>query len=716
MPEPHYRTCTLCEAMCGIRVETEGQRVVEIRGDDQDPFSRGHICPKALGLKDLHEDPDRLRTPLKRVGERFEPISWDEALDTVARQLLRVQKAHGRNAVAVYQGNPTVHNLGSMIFSPFFVASLRTRACFSATSVDQLPHMLAAYAMFGHQLAIPLPDVDRTDFMLILGANPAVSNGSLMTAPGIEARLRGIRARGGSVVLVDPRRTETAKLASEHHFIRPGTDALFLMAMLHTLLRERLTTLAHLRDVSTGFEELERLAAPFSPEAVSAHVGISEEVISGLALKLARTERAVVYGRMGTSTQDFGGLCAWLINVLNAVTGHLDSVGGAMFTRPAIDPFTAGVYGRGHFNRHQSRVRNLPEFSGELPVSALAEEIETPGQGQIRALISSCGNPVLSTPNGARLEQVLPQLDFMVSVDMYLNETSRHANIILPPASPLEREHYDLAFHVLAVRNTAKYSDPVWPRPADARHDWEIWNELWWRMELRPVQRVLAKARALTLATLGPRGIVDLLLRTGPHGLRAGRKGLSVARLRASRHGIDLGPLVPILKLRLRQGRQKLALAPSIFVQDVPRLLGVLRAPVDAKGLVLIGRRQLRSNNSWLHNSERLIKGPARCTLQMHPADAAKRGLRAGGDVEITSRVGHLRVPLEITESLMEGVVSLPHGFGHLRQTKGARVALRIATAHAGESINDLTDDHRVDALTGNASFSGLPVQVRAIP
>jgi anaerobic selenocysteine-containing dehydrogenase len=715
MTREHFRTCTLCEAMCGIRLEVDGPRVLSIRGDEEDPFSRGHICPKAMGLKDLHDDPDRLRTPLRRVGERFEPIGWNEAFDLAAERLRAIRTEHGPKALALYQGNPTVHNLGSMLWGPLFARALGARARFSATSVDQLPHMLAAYSMFGHQLAIPVPDVDRTDLMILLGANPAVSNGSLMTAPGIADRLRAIRARGGQVIVLDPRRSETAELASAHHFVRPGSDVFLLLGMLHTLCRERMTTLAHLAPYARNFEALRSLSLPYTPAAVAEVVGVPARVIEELALALARTERAVIYGRMGVSTQEFGTLSCWLINVLNAITGHLDSVGGAMFTSPAIDPFYLGNYSAGHFDRYRSRVRNLPEFGGELPVATLAEEIDTPGPGQIRALVTSCGNPVLSTPNGARLERALPTLSFMVSIDMYLNETSRHAHLILPPAGPLERDHYDLAFHLLAVRNTAKYSAPVFPRSPDARHDWEIMGELSARLAPSALGRAAGRVQARVLSALGPRGIVDILLRTGPYGvLRRGARGLSVATLLAEPHGVDLGPLVPVLGARLHKLGQKLELAPQPFLADLPRVAHAFRERRAAGALVLIGRRQLRSNNSWLHNSARLIKGPPRCTLQMNPRDAKQRSLQKGALVEVRSRVGSVRVPLEITDALMEGVVSLPHGFGHARRAGGPKTAQRVAEAHAGESINDLTDERRVDELSGNASFSGLPVEVHA--
>ncbi|MFT3925912.1 MAG: molybdopterin oxidoreductase family protein [Myxococcales bacterium] len=708
----HYRTCTLCEAMCGLVIETKGSEVSAIRGDQEDPFSRGHICPKAMALKDLHDDSDRLRTPLKREGDKFVPIGWDEAFDLVAEGIKRVQRAHGKSAVALYQGNPTVHNYGSMLFAPMFMAALGTRARFSATSVDQLPHMLASLWMFGHQLLMPVPDLDRTDYFLVLGANPAVSNGSLMTAPGAKDRIEGIVARGGKVVVIDPRRSETSALASEHHFVRPGKDALLLLGLIHTVFDEQLAKPGRLEAFTQGRSEVERLVRPYAPERVAKVVGIEAGTIRRLAREFAKAERAVCYGRMGVSTQDFGGLTCWLINVLNIITGNLDRVGGAMFTSPAVDLVQLPVRQfQGHYGLYKSRVRGLPEFGGELPVAALAEEIETEGKGQIRGLVTSAGNPVLSTPNGVRLERALPKLEFMVSIDFYLNETTRHAHVILPPSGPLEHDHYDIALHLLQVRNTAKYSKAIFPRPSEARHDWEILSELTWRLVDGRLARLAARAQAEVTCKLEPKGMVDLLLRAGPHGDRfiPLKRGLSIKQLEQQPHGVDLGGLEPRFPERLKTRGKQIQLAPEPLVQDLRRLEQALREDERAEpGLVLIGRRQLRSNNSWMHNSLRLVKGPVRCTLQMHPEDAQARGLNHGELVQIRSRVGSVEAPLEVTEALMPGVVSLPHGWGHTR--KGTK--LQVAEQHPGASINDVTDEARVDALAGTASFSGLPVQV----
>jgi anaerobic selenocysteine-containing dehydrogenase len=712
---PHFATCNLCEAICGIVVETDGDRVASIRGDADDPFSRGHICPKAAALKDLHEDPDRLRRPMRRDGEKWTPMEWGEALDLVAQRLREVQAQHGRDSVGVYQGNPSVHSLGAMLFAPWFVRALRTKSRFSATSTDQLPQMLAAYAMFGHQLLIPIPDIDHTDHLLIFGANPVVSNGSLMTAPDVAKRLAAIRARGGRVVVLDPRRTETAEAADAHHFVRPGRDALVLFAMIHTLFAEGLVRTGRLSPFVIGVADVRVAAEAFAPERVADATGLSAETIRTLARDFAKAERAVCYGRVGLCTQDFGGLGSWLVNVLNVLTARLDAPGGSMFTKPALDVVGMNLLGRGHFAKWKSRVRGLPEFGGELPVAALSEEIETPGDGQIRAMVTSSGNPVLSSPNGGRLDRALASLDFMVSIDFYVNETTRHAHVILPPTAALERDHYDAVFHTLAIRNTARFSPAVFPKPEGTLHDWEIFTALAERLRAAKggVDALRAHVEAAAIRKLGPRTIVDLGLRMGPYGgkLVPLRRGLSLSELLEKPHGVDLGALQPCLPGGLKTKDGRVHLAPAIFLGDVPRLERVLAEGGGVAALSLIGRRSLRSNNSWMHNSLRLVKGPRRCTLKMSPPDAHARSLAQGDRVRVKSRAGTIEVELEISDEMMPGVVSLPHGWGHDRPG----VQLRVASAHAGASLNDLTDEASVDALTGTADFV-VPVTVERAP
>lgn len=717
MAELHFRTCTICEAMCGLALEMEDGKITSIRGDRDDPLSRGYLCPKAYALKDIHEDPDRLKQPMRRVGTQWEPISWQEALDETAERLHAVRKAHGPDSIAYYQGNPHIHNYGATLMAMELVASLGTRTCFSTASMDHLPHLLASYLMFGHQLLLPIPDIDRTQYLLILGANPAVSNGSLMTAPDVPRRLKELRQRGGKVVVIDPRRTRTAELADAHHFIRPGTDALLMLAMVRTLFEEGLVKPGRLESFTDGINLLREAAQPFRPEDVALRTGIAAETIRALARDFAAAPSAVAYGRVGTSTQEFGALSCWLLLALNILTGNLDRPGGSLFTRPAVDVAAVGkLMGLGgSFGKYRSRVRGLPAFTGELPVATLAEEIDTPGDSRIRALICSAGNPVLSTPDGARLDRALAGLDFMVAIDFYLNETARHAHIILPPTFALERDHYDLSMHVLAVRNTIRYTGPLFDPGPEARHDWQIYLELATRLDkLRGPAGWAGALKRSMLKRLTPRGMLDLMLRMGPYGskLNPFGNGPTTRKLLAQPHAQDLGSLEPRLPQRLYTPGRRIQLAPAPYLEDLRRLAErhPLGQPAPDEGLVLVGRRELRSNNSWTHNVQRLVKGRDMCTLWMHPEDARAHGLSGGQQVEIRSRVGTVVAPLQVTEAIMRGVVSLPHGFGHTKE--GTR--LTVASRQPGASINDLTDTQRVDSLSGTIAFSGVPVTVRS--
>ena len=709
--EIHHRCCHLCEASCGVRITTESGRITDLRGDPDDPFSRGYICPKATALIDIHDDPDRLRTPVRRVreagGDRWEPLGWDEAFDLVASRLRAVQREHGPDAVAVYQGNPTAHNLGLLTYGQLLLRRLGTRQLYSATSADQLPHMLSSLLMFGHQLLLPVPDVDRTDYFLVLGANPVVSNGSLMTAPDMKRRIAALRARGGRLVVLDPRRSETARLADQHVFIRPGGDAPLLLALLHALFEGDLVRPGRLAAHLAGLDRVRELAAQFPAERVQAATGVAPDTVRQIARDLAAADSAAVYGRVGVCTQEFGGLSSWLINLVNIVTGNLDRPGGAMFSTPAIDlvGLTTRIGMRGSFGAHRSRVRGLPEFGGELPVSCMAEEMDTPGPGQIRALITSAGNPVLSTPNGARLERALPGLDFMVSIDIYRNETTRFADVILPPTFALERDHVELAAFAVSVRNGARSFPALFRRGPDQRHDWEICLELASRLQVPggPLGRAAGALMRRAGRRIGPRGLIRAGVALGPYR----RRGVTLDTIDRAVHGLDLGPLEPRLPDGLHTRDRRIELAPRAYLDDISRLAG--RVDAASGELVLIGRRQLRSNNSWLHNSQRLVKGKPRCTLLVHPDDAARLGLPDGGHARVRSRVGSAEVVVEVSDEIMPGVVSLPHGWGHRRPG----VALRVAAAQAGASVNDLTDEAFLDQLSGTAGFSGVPVEVR---
>jgi len=688
----HYRACNLCEAICGLAIEVEDDRIVSIKGDAADPFSRGHICPKAVALQDIQTDPDRLRTPMRRDGADWRAIGWDEAFAFAAEGIAAVIRAHGGDAVATYQGNPNVHNWGMMTHAAAYLGLIRTKNRFSATSVDQLPFQLAGYWMYGHQLLLPIPDIDHTDYFLMLGANPLVSNGSLMTVPDVTKRLRAIQARGGKLVVIDPRRTETAMIASEHHFVRPGTDAAFLLGLLSTLLDEGLARPVEHLD---GFDAVAARILPFTAERAAGITGIPAGEIRRIARDFAAAPRAVCYGRMGVSTQVHGSLCQWLIQLINIATGNLDRVGGALVTRPAFDIVGAPGSRPGSYGRWTSRVGGRAEVLGELPVAALAEEMLTPGAGQIRALVTLAGNPVLSTPNGRQVEQGLAGLDFMLSIDPYLNETTRHADLILPPTSALERDHYDMTFNLFAVRNVARWNPPILPKPAGALDDWEI---------LEGLGQALAAALGQEPKRLPkPARMLDAGLRAGPY-------DLSLDALQAAPHGLDLGPLEPSFPERLATPNKRIQCAPAPLMAALDQLETSLFGGT-APELVLIGRRHIRSNNSWMHNFERLVKGKPRCQLMMHPDDLGRYGFAEGQRVRLTSRIGSLEVEVAGTDEVMPGVVSLPHGWGHGR----AGTSIAVAEAHAGVSANDLTDDRFIDAVSGNAALNGVPVAVAAI-
>ncbi|AUG06145.1 molybdopterin oxidoreductase family protein [Pseudomonas sp. S09G 359] len=696
----HHRACHLCEAICGLTLETtradDGSlAITSIKGDALDTFSRGHICPKAVALQDIQNDPDRLHQPMLRVGSEWQPIAWDEAFALVAERLAGIQARHGQNAVAVYQGNPSVHNYGLMTHSNYFLGQLKTRNRFSATSVDQLPHHLTSHLMYGHGLLLPIPDIDHTDFMLILGGNPLASNGSIMTVPDVEKRLKAIQARGGRVVVVDPRRSETAAMADQHLFVRPGGDAALLFGLLNTLFSENLTRNSHLPVV--GLEDVRRAISGFTAEAMSRQCAVPAEQIRQLARDFAAADKAVCYGRMGVSTQAFGTLCHWLVQLINLVTGNLDRVGGALCTTPAVD--LVASTGGGHFNRWQSRVSGRPEYGGELPVSALAEEMLTEGEGQIRALVTVAGNPVLSTPNGRQLEQALDGLEFMVSIDLYINETTRYADLILPSTSALENDHYDTTFNMFAVRNVTRFNRAILPKPAGALHDWEIFVGL--------AKAFAVQTGATLKPTMPPAQMIDFGLRAGTYGEASTHK-LSVAMLADHPHGVDLGPLKPNLAARLKTADGNVQAAPAVILADLARF-AAQPVPV-ADELLLIGRRHVRSNNSWMHNYHRLVKGKPRHQLLMHPDDLARRQLSDGQRVRVSSRIGMIEVEVLASLDMMPGVVSLPHGWGHGRPG----VQMTIASGQPGASANDLTDERQLDELSGNAALNGVPVQVAA--
>ena len=742
-----YRTCPLCEATCGLEITLNGDKVSRIRGDRDDVFSKGFICPKGTTLKQLHEDPDRLRKPLvKRNGVHVE-VSWQEAWIEVERGLMGVINTYGRGSVGTYLGNPNSHNLAPLLYNGAWIKALGTKQRFSASSVDQLPKQISSAYMFGTVTSIAIPDLDRTDYVLMLGANPYESNGSLCTAPDFPGRLKGLRARGGKLVVVDPRRSRTAEKADEWLAIRPNGDALLLAAIAHTIFESgRADVGDHVRLHIAGVDKLPSALKPFTPEAVAEATGIDAPTIRRIALELCDAPTALVYGRIGTTTVSFGTTASWLVDVINTITGNLDKAGGVMFPLPAAGgQTTRGESGRGlgfRIGRAFSRVRKFPEAMGEFPAALMAEEIMTTGEGQIKAMVTVAGNPVLSTPNGEQLDAAFESLEFMVSVDIYLNETTRHADVILPPPSLLERSHYDIVFTAFSIRNVANFSEAVFERDADQPDEWEILAKLAGiaqgagagvdpavvdELVFSSLLSKLLKDKSSSIngrdeddihqqiaatGNRGPERILDTLLRAGPYGeaFGANQNGISLQTLRDQPHGVDFGALKPRIPEVLRTPSGKVELAPAELIADLGRLEKA-KSEVDFDELVLIGRRHLRSNNSWMHNIEVLVKGKLRCTLQMHPEDAARAGIVDGGRARITSRVGSVDAVVEVTQNIRPRVVSLPHGWGHgMRGTK-----MRIAAENAGVSSNVLTDHNQLDPLSGNSVLNGIPVKVQAV-
>ncbi|MDX3730172.1 molybdopterin oxidoreductase family protein [Streptomyces caniscabiei] len=733
------RVCPLCEATCGLTLTIEGTRVTGARGDRDDVFSKGFICPKGASFGAADGDPDRLRTPLVRKDGELREATWAEAFDAVAAGLRPVVEAHGPNAVGVVLGNPNVHTMAGALYPPVLLAGLGTRSLFTASTVDQMPKHVSSGLLYGDAHAIPVPDLDRTDHLLLLGANPLESNGSLCTAPDFPGKLKALKARGGTLTVVDPRLTRTAKLADRHIAIRPGTDALLLAAMAQVLFEEALTDLGDLAPHVQGVDELAAAMREFTPEAVAGACDVDAGTIRALARELAAAPTAAVYGRIGSCTVPHGTLASWLVDVLNILTGNLDRPGGALFPHSATDktPRPAGP-GRGFgLGRWHSRVGGHPEAKGELPLSALAEEIDTatPEGSPIRALITVAANPVLSAPDGDRLDKALGSLDFMVSVDPYLGETARHADVVLPPPPPSQAPHFDFAFNAFAVRNQVRYNRAAVPLEDGRMAETEIHARLTLAatgmhgadpsaVDDLVIGQTLGKAvqeahspvqgrdprelAGLLTGDTGPERRLDMMLRLGPYGegFGANPDGLTLDKLLAHPHGIDLGPLKPRLPQPLKTVSGRIELLPGPIVDDLPRLRTALRERPD--GLVLIGRRHLRSNNSWLHNIPALTGGTNRCTLHIHPADADRLGLADGDAVRIKGAGGEVTAPAEVTDVVRQGVVSLPHGWGHDRP--GTRMS--HAAVDPGVNVNQLLDGSLLDPLSGNAVLNGIPVEL----
>ncbi|MEV6236271.1 molybdopterin oxidoreductase family protein [Lentzea sp. NPDC051838] len=705
-----FTTCPLCEATCGLELTVEGDRITKVRGDREDDFSKGFICPKGASLGTLDADPDRLAQPLiKRDGE-FQEATWDEAFAYIDE---RLKDFPDRNSIAMYLGNPVVHSLAGGLYAGPLRKALGSRNVFTASTVDQMPKHVQVGHMYGSIFSIPVPDIDRTDFMLVLGADPFSSNGSLWTVPDVPGRFKDLQKRGGSFVVVDPRRSRTAAAADQHVVIRPGTDVFLLLALIHELFAQDLVDLRELAEHVTDHSVIREHVVPFSPEAVAERTGVAADTIRELARKLASADRAAVYGRIGTTTVEFGTVASWAVDTLNILTGNLDRAGGVMWPLPAHSKRGPGK-GKGFgVGRWHSRVKGHPEVMGEYPAVTMVDEIETPGEGQVRALFTIGGNPALSLPNSARVNAALAGLDFMVSVDPYLNETTRHADVILPTPPPSRRDHYDIAFLNNSVRNVVKYSRAAIPLEEGRVDETDIFFRLATIFSGLGPSADLDALAAMQLAGLKqqlgvdfePEGetreerLLDLKLRTGPY-------GVSLRQLLDNPHGIDLGPLTPRLPEILRTVSGRIELTPQPIMDDLPRVLRSLETPETE--LVLVGRRHLRTNNSWMHNVPALVKGKPLCTLLVNPGDASRLGIEDGKTAQVTSRVGKIEVLVEVTDDIAPGVVSMPHGWGH--DLPGTQ--LSVAREHAGVNVNLLTDDLRIDPLSGTAVLNGTRVQV----
>jgi anaerobic selenocysteine-containing dehydrogenase len=723
----HLRTCPLCEAMCGLEIQVESGKVTKIRGNRDDVWSRGHLCPKGVSLGALHHDPDRIRRPMIKVDGRLQEVSWDAAFRRCTELLMPVIREYGISAVTAYTGNPLAHSFSLARYAGVLLGMSGMPVTYSPGTVDQWPKNLSSHLMYGGWWTFPVPDIERTDLLVIMGANPAASQGSLMAAPDVMGLIDAIRKRG-KVIVIDPVRTLTAARADEWLPIVPGTDAALLLAVAHTLFDENLINPGPQVD---GVDTMRRVAADWPPTRVSAVTGIDEDRIRQLARELANTEKSVVYGRIGLCNQEFGSLASWLVDVINILTGHFDRPGGAMFPRPAAwsittQPLPGLEGGIPEFGRWRTRVRGAKEVLGQAPVSCMAEEIATPGDGQLKALITIAGNPVLSTPGGDKLDEVLPMLDAMISVDLWLNETTRHADVILPGLSALEQPHHDDLVLQFAIHSIANYSAPVFD-PGDRPHEWEILIRLTGLCTGTPAEDVdvaaiddgyfdyLAFTRGLDGATIrklydhgGPERMLDLTLRTGPFGDRYGENpgGLTLDMLKANPNGIDFGPMVSQLPDVLGTPDKKIRLAPPYLLDDLPRLAARMERP--AEQLVLVSRRHLRSNNTWMHNVPALMKGKDRCTLLIHPDDAARCGVTDDDIVTVKSEAGEIKVPVEITNAIKRGVVSMPHGWGHGKP--GTRMS--VANDSPGANTNALSPPTFIDEPSGNGALNGIPVTI----
>jgi len=710
--EIKYRTCHLCEAMCGLAIEVKDNEVIAIKGHDEDIYSKGHICPKGVALKDLHNDPDRLKQPVKKTDSGWEIISWEEAFDTVEKELKAVRKKYGNDAIGTYTGNPTVHNTGTALTLYDTINAINTKNRYASHSLDSVPHFLANQLMYGHAMMASVPDIEHLNYMLILGGNPLASNGSFMSTPNFKGKMKAVQKRGGKIVVIDPRKTETAQKASEHYFIQPETDVLFLLAIVNELFRRKAVVPSRVLSLCDHLDDLEEIVQPYPIEIVAPIVKISKEKINHIVDDLINHPHSVVYGRLGVCIQTYGSLCQWLISCINILLGQLDEKGGVMFTLPAIDYVTLMAHESKMF-RYKSRVKAYQEIVGEFPTATMADEMLTSGENQIRGFISIAGNPARSAPNSKLVEKALADLEFMVAIDMYINETTKYADIILPPAVGLETMHYSFVLHMVATRNTTKFSTAPITISKEQRYDWQILGELQRRLFSG---NFFQKIKSNITSRIHPKTKLDLALKTGPYGIWGGRKfrkdGISLKRLEQQKEGVELSPLTSVLPERLFTKNKKINLMPELFVKELKNVNVLLQKNTDEKyPLKLIGRRHLRSNNSWMHNLPILEGGSRQCTMMIHPADAQNYDIKPKEMVNVFTEFGSIVIEAEITKDIIQGTISIPHGWGH----KGEGVQMDTAKRNAGANVNQLMNHNRLDSLSYNMAFNGHPVAIKKI-
>jgi formate dehydrogenase len=709
--EERITYCRICEPLCGLRVTVEDGKVARIRPDPDHPLSAGFACPKGIAMTDVQNDPDRVLHPLRRRDGGFERVSWDEALDEIGTRLGRILDERSGPALGWYMGNPGAFSYSHPLWVKALLDAVGSPHWYTASSQDVSNRFAASAFLYGSPFLLPIPDLARTDLLLMVGANPLVSHGSVMSAPRVKDQLHAITERGGRVVVVDPRRSETAR-AFEHLAVNPDSDAWLLLSLLHVIFAGGLEDALAIERQASGTEALRALAAKHPPEVTEERTGVPAARVRELARDLARAEHAAVYGRTGSCLGRNGTLVSYLLDALNVVTGNLDREGGAMFGNPPIafdkvaDRIGAGTYGK-----VRSRIGGFPEVLGALPASLMAKEIRAPGEGQLRALFVSAGNPVLSVPNGDELEAAMRELDLFVSIDLYVTETNREADFVLPATTFLEREDFPLPFLPLFTTPFVQWTDPLVEPAGEARQEWEVIEQIAKRVGVVPSSSRLGRVLGRIGLKLSPQRLMDLLLRTGSKGDWFGlrRGGLSLRKLRDNPHGVVLAEhLEPgVLPDKIRHRDKRVRLDPPEIIEDAGRLAA--RNGRDPEfPLRLIGLRELRSHNSWMHNARLLMRGGRVHAARVHPDDAEDHGIEDGEPCRISSPHGSIELPALVTDEIVAGTVAVPHGWGHQRG------GWSVAREAGGANVNALSSSEPEDLerLAGMAHLNGIPVRI----